>query len=261
MLRINAIAKLKRCVFLLLTLICLVAMPVSAEIKVHNIVVGSGCSSVCINGECESTCDGKTVKNNITPEKLVEKKFKYSGFSELSIAGFDAHVQYSPKFSVTLTEAPSLMDKIKLIHDGKMLSIFIEGDYVSTQPGSVLIQMPRLDVLKVDGNADVDLSDFKQSTLFTLNATGSADVNGENNHFDRFSFNLASQSGIDFSSSNVQHVEAVLADQSDAELNFSKTNAGELIVNLSGQSDLSYCGSPEVRSDLSGSADIEKNSC
>ncbi len=249
-------------VILFLTLILGMSVPVYAKIKSHNIVIGSGCSSICINGECESTCSNKAKAAKKKPlEKLIEKTFEYSGFSKLSIKGFDAQVQYSSEFRVVLTEAPSLIDQIKVTQQGSELAIYIEGRYISSQPGSILILMPRIDGLTVSGNADVDVNGFKQSSHITFNVSGSADIRGKENIFDSASFSLANQADIDFTFSKVSVVNAVMTDQSDVALNFLGSSRDKLTARLAGQSGLEYCGDPIVVSDISGLADIEKKSC
>lgn len=220
---------------------------------------GVGCSSVCINGNCTSTCgdsNSEAMKGN---RDVVDKELDITGFSEVVSADIDTTVIQGESFSVTVTADSNLIEEVEVTRSGETLNLQLADGYYQQATLKVEVVMPDLKRLTQRGAASLRFQGFDQSSL-ALNVEGTGDVIGNNNLVTNLVVTSSGTSNLDLRQSELTNAEVFVSGTSNLQLNFAHSS-GILSGRIDGVSALRYCGNPQNRVTVSGIADIQRVNC
>ncbi|MGI9316103.1 MAG: GIN domain-containing protein [bacterium] len=220
---------------------------------------GIGCSSVCINGNCTSTCedgDSKAIKGN---GEVVDKSYDIDDFTEIMSSDIDTKVTQGEKFEIIVTADSNLIEHVIVKKDKGTLSVKLKNGQYMGATLSVQITMPDLHRLSQHGAAKLTFSGFDQSDL-ELNVMGAGQVEGADNLVTNLVLNTQGASSLDMRSSELTNAEIHVAGSSEIQLNFPE-GKGRITGEIQGVSELQYCGDPDTNVNVFGVADIQRVNC
>ena len=220
---------------------------------------GIGCSSVCINGNCTSTCEdgnSQAVKGN---GDIVNKSYDYDAFTEVVSTDIDTTVTQGERFEIMVTSDSNLIDHIMVERNNDALSVKLKNGQYMGATLSVEIIMPDLRKLTQHGAAQLSFSGFDQSDL-ELNVMGAGQVKGSDNLVTNLVLNSQGASSLDLRSSELTNAEIHVAGSSEIRLNFPE-GKGRITGEIQGVSELLYCGDPDNNVSVFGVADIQRVNC
>jgi len=197
-----------------------------------NVVIGTGCSSTCINGKCETTCKGDGQDTQTSSDQK-------SG--DAKVIKKDVSIETQAGKSV--------------------LRVALADGYVNMNGGGVAsIHMPTLSGLRVYGNASVNFKGFEAEQV-NIEVSGNANLVGDSNTFKDLSLRVDGNADADLLQSEVINTDVALSGQANAKLNFRSGEAGALAGAVSGMADVEFCGDPEQTLSVSGMADATQIKC
>lgn len=160
------------------------------------------------------------------------KKYDFSGFDEIRAEGiWKIKLSGGNQFNVELRAPEELLDKVSIIKSGNELLIESEKNSFSMSGRAIIsITMPSISRLYLDGQCEVEISDFNMPELGIYN-NGVVGIVGRNSSVGRLSVNGNGALNVDFA-----HIPVT-----NALFNFSgvymvkmQMNGGELLGNLHG---------------------------
>ena len=182
------------------------------------------------------------------------------GFTRLEVSGdlsLDIRLFNRPDPGVRITAGTKAIDRIKTEVVGDVLRVSTKSRGLTIGPdplGDVQISLgiPALLALRVDGQADVDLSGLSAKS-FELRVDGSGDVQARG-RVDDLEREVDGSAATDLSDLSTQDASVRIDGSGDADLRVARSL--ELIVEGSG--DVTYRGRPSVSSRLEGSGNVRQ---
>jgi putative autotransporter adhesin-like protein len=182
------------------------------------------------------------------------------GFTRLEVSGdlsLVIRLFNRPDPGVRITAGTKAIDRIKTEVVGDVLRVSTKSRGLTIGPdpiGDVQISLgiPALLALRVDGQADVDLSGLSAKS-FELRVDGSGDVQARG-RVDELEMEVDGSAATDLKDLSTQDASVRIDGSGDADLRVSRSL--ELIVEGSG--DVTYRGRPSVSSRLEGSGNVRQ---
>ena len=245
---------------LTLTLVSVLLAPVAmAQTTILQSNIGVGCSSVCINGNCTSTCDEGNSGAIKGSGDIVDKSYGLRDFKAVVSSDIDTTVTRGETFDVTITADSNLIERIEVSQDGGTLSIKLKNGQYTEATIRARITMPELRELTQYGAASLTFSGFDQTDL-ALNVMGAGVVQGTDNLVTNLILQSQGASSLDMRSSELTNAEIHVDGSSEIKLNFPQ-GKGRISGEIQGVSELLYCGDPVNLVNVFGVADIQRVNC
>lgn len=232
-----------------------------------NIVIGNGCASTCINGKCESTCDGKASNNAEQLDDIAEsREFSFRDFERIRVADLDIEIRQADDYSVVVTDGKQALEHISVeLVSGQdkaeqTLAISVSRNYFSRTGGKVVILTPILRSVNAVGNASVAVSGFDQGSI-ELFTTDNASMEISNSRFSELSLSANRNTEVIMAEASIGGAEVEIGDQADVTLNFSGFDNAQIVGRVDGMADLEICGNPDQNLTVSDMADAVQNQC
>ena len=226
---------------------------------------GIGCSTVCIDGNCTSTCgDGTTTTvttssamkgNGDVVDRVVEEK----DFTEVVSTDVDTTVLQGESFAIKVHADSNLQDRMEVKKEGEVLHVRLKSGQYQNATLEVEVTMPDLRKLTQNGAADLQFSGFDQSNL-ELNVNGAGQVSGKDNLVTNLVLNSQGASTLDLMGSELTNAEVHVGGTAQIRLNFHE-GEGQITGDVQGVSEIQYCGNPDNRVSVFGVADIVRVKC
>ncbi len=238
----------------------LLSLPVaSAQTSIVQSNIGSGCSSVCINGNCTTSCKGEETEIRKGSGQLESKSYALSGFDTVVSQGIDTVINSGEQFAVKVTSDSQLLEYVEVRKRGDVLEIFlVPGHYESTS-FKVDITMPSLRSVSQRGVTRLTVNGFIEPEMEVI-MQGAGEVRGTGSEFANLVLHSQGTGSLDLTGSKISNAELHAAGAVNIRLAFGE-KAGQISGEMLGASELSYCGTPENTITISGVADIRRTSC
>lgn len=220
---------------------------------------GVGCSSVCINGKCTSTCDDENAEALTGNGDVVEKAIDLQGFTEVVSSDIDTTVSHGKKFSVKVIADSNLVEHVDVTTQGETLQVRLKDGQYQGATMKVEIVMPDLRLVNQRGAADIRFHGFNQSNL-EVQMAGAGQVTGDDNKVTNLLVKSTGTGVLDMQGSELTNAEVHATGTSQITLNFAN-NKGALSGQLDGVSSLQFCGDPANSVSVSGVADMRQVPC
>ncbi len=221
--------------------------------------IGSGCSSVCINNQCTSTCGDGQVRKLEDAGPPVSKNIDITDFDSLVVTGVNIKLFQSDDYSITLNTAENVVDKLAFEKQQNTLTISPLANTVINAAADVLIGLPTLQSLVRTGTGTVTLNGFNQSSL-ELDLSGTGEVVGQDNDIKNLNVNATGTVGLDLTQSQVTNAQVMAQGVNKIALRFEDSD-GSLSGQLNGVSTVSYCGEPDNSITVQGVSRTQKIEC
>jgi hypothetical protein len=167
--------------------------------------------------------------------------------------GIDVELRTGDAAHVRVTAGEDVIDDIETVVDGGTLRITGDGDHVFGGERVVRITLPRLVAVEASGGSDVDGAGIRAAEL-RLTASGGSDLEFDG-RVDRLVLTASGGSDAHLSGLDARTVTLRTSDGSDADVSAIE----RLDADVSGGSDVSYSGSPEITKQVSDSADFTRD--
>ncbi len=228
--------------------------------------VGSGCSSVCVNGNCTTTCNGEVTKfsNAFAGNGDIQKKeISLSGFTSLALTDLDAIVTYGETSSVKVVADSNLINKVVVDMKGDQLVARLENGHYTNATISLEVVMPDLIELNQHGSNAVQFSGFDQSAM-DVQLIGAGMTTGRGNKLETLTLAVNGAGNADLIGSELTHAAVTIDGSADVRLNFAAASSrGEAKITgiVNGVATIEICGDPANSVQLNGVADIFAVDC
>ena len=199
----------------------LTAGSVLAQTTIIQSNVGTGCSSVCINGECTSTCDDNGSDARKGNGDVVDREIDIKDFQEVVSTDVDTVINQGETFSITVTADSNLHEYVEVDKQGNTLAIKLRQGQYQDATIKVEVVMPDLRMLTQRGAADLAFSGFDQSTL-ELNIAGAGTVTGDDNMVTNLVVNSNGATQLDLQHSELTNAEIHASGTSSIRLQFQR---------------------------------------
>lgn len=226
---------------------------------------GIGCSTVCIDGNCTSTCgDGATTTVTTSSAMqgngdVVDRKVDEKDFTEVVSTDVDTVVVQGESFAINVKADSNLQERIEVTRDGDVLNVRLRSGQYQNATLMVEVTMPDLRKLTQNGAADLQFSGFDQSNL-ELNVYGAGKVSGKDNLVTNLVLNSQGASTLDLMASELTNAEVHVGGTAQIRLNFHE-GEGQITGDVQGVGEIQYCGNPDNRVNVFGVADIVRVNC
>ncbi len=228
---------------------------------------GVGCSTVCIDGNCTSTCgDGSGTTTTITTSsamqgngEVVDRMIEEKNFTEVVSTDVDTTVVQGESFGIKVHADSNLQDRIQVEKDGDSLQVRLKSGQYQNATLMVEVTMPDLRRLTQNGAADLSFSGFDQSNL-ELNVNGAGGVSGKDNLITNLVLNSQGAATLDLMGSELTNAEVHIGGTAQIRLNFHE-GEGQITGDVQGVGEIQYCGNPDNKVNVFGVADIVRVNC
>lgn len=223
--------------------------------------VGSGCSSVCINNECKSTCGDNVVQtfDSSDDSEIITKEFNHIDFDSVVNKVGDVEIRRSENYRVSITASEKTIEALDVNKQGTLLAIMQKANTNLLGEIKVVITMPILKAFEHSGTGDINLSGFAQNEM-RITQNGTADLIAVNNNIKTLKIDANGSVTSDWRKSIANQVLVNAQGTSDVFLNFEGEKA-ILSGKLAGVSSVEYCGSAEENIETKGVASVERVKC
>jgi len=244
----------------------LVVPGVYAQTTIVQSNVGSGCSSVCVNGNCTTTCNGEVTKssNAFTGNGDIQKKeISLDGFTSVALTDLDASISSGETTSVTVVADSNLLDKVLVKLQGdQLVASLMEGHYTNA---TISLEVVMLDLMQLDqfGSNSVEFSGFNQAAM-AVQMIGAGSMTGRDNKVETLKLLVNGAGNADLSASDLTQAEVAIDGSADVRLNFAAaSDSGEAKISgvVNGVATIETCGNPDNSVQLNGVADIYSVDC
>jgi len=244
----------------------LVVPGVYAQTTIVQSNVGSGCSSVCVNGNCTTTCNGEVTKSSTAftgNGDIQQKDIDLTGFTSLALTDLDASVKFGQTSSVKVVADSNLLDKVLVRLDGDQLVARLEDGHYQDATISLEVVMPDLVKLNQFGSNTVQFSGFNQS-MMDLQMTGAGAMTGRDNNVETLRLAVNGAGNADMLATELTEAAVTIDGSADVRLNFTAASSrGEAKISgvVNGVASIEVCGDPANTVQLNGVADIYAVDC
>lgn len=173
---------------------------------------------------------------------VVDKDYDYQGFSVVEAGnGFNVEVIQDDEYSISVSIDDNALDFLEVSKSDETLSIDLEPGIYSGLKLEAKITMPTLEGLHLSGGASGDVSGFSSTRDIELELSGGSEIR---------MVGSAGDLTVDASGGSRVNLSNLICN--DADINFSGGSNGSVHVegildaNLSGGSQLTYYGDPEL---------------
>ncbi|MBX2868099.1 MAG: DUF2807 domain-containing protein [Acidiferrobacterales bacterium] len=243
-----------------------VAMSADAQTSIVQSNVGSGCSSVCINGDCKTTCNGVVTETSSAMKgngDIQEKDIELNGFKFVSVTDLSTTIQQGETSSVKVVADSNLLDKVLVKQEGDTLVAKLENGHYSNATITLEIVMPDLSRIEQTGANTLTFSGFDQSDL-QIQVNGSGTTIGNDNIVSNLKLFVNGAGEVDLRGTEVAQVSLRVDGTGSVRLNFDEaTRAGtaEIVGSINGVATVGVCGEPKNSVQINGIADFSHIDC
>ena len=190
---------------------------------------------------------------------MTTKPLGLENFDSISAGNIELVVRQGEAYSVEVEADSNLLDNVLVKQSGQQLHISLEDGSYSDASLKVIVGLPVLSALQLQGVERAHIRGFKQAEL-KLSAQGIGNVMGENNHIGQLHYTGSGVTMLDFSKSKVENAKLSIDGSSDVLLSFSP-DGGVLSGVIQGVSTLTYCGNPDNQIAAYGVSDVRQTDC
>ncbi len=186
--------------------------------------------------------------------KMETRSFDFKGFDGIRLdGGMDIDIRVGPKHSVEVILDDNLFDNLEIDTKGDMLRIGWDDDCDPSRKSRVVIAMPSLTEMMINGAGDVEIEGFDGGSFeYTLRGAGDLKASGK---LDELEISLHGAGDVEFRDVKAKHVDVTVAGVGDVEV----TATESIKASVHGVGDISYWGDPEKEStSVHGIGDINK---
>lgn len=183
---------------------------------------------------------------------VVNEKRNLSNFKGVDVGGiYEVEIVAQKDFSVEVEADDNLLPLIKTEVDNGTLEISSEKRFNSKNPIRIKISAPNIEELEVSGVSKVSLSNLDNNFL-KVDASGASKMEISGRTVD---LNIESSGACKINAENLQSQNATIDASGASNINVSV--AGDLKVDASGASKITYAGNPQnIEKDTSGAGSV-----
>lgn len=218
---------------------------------------------------------GARVGSGVTGEgPVIEEPRELADFSKIQLNGsIDAEVIRSETLSVTVKAQQNLIPLVITKVEDDELIIYTEESYSSSKDIKVMIELPRITGLTVEGSGDISVTGPFEAEDMVIKIQGSGDISADGLTVDSLACNVMGSGDVTVrgtaasASYNVKGSGDINAYKVDAQtVTANVYGSGDIHVHAKvsldakvfGSGDINYKGDPEVSRSTFGSGDIQK---
>jgi len=185
---------------------------------------------------------------------LETRDFDFDDFKAIELnGGLDIEITVGEKQSVAITLDDNLFDNLEMDVSGGTLLIEWEESCDSHRKSKVVITMPKLEEIELNGAGDVVVERFRGDAFkFRLRGAGDLTIEGE---VDELDISLSGAGDINARKLKAKNVDVTVSGVGTADV----TALDSIDARVSGVGDINYWGDPEhEKTRVSGLGDIDK---
>jgi len=219
------------------------------------------CKEEVVRGKGNITTEGRTLQQF---DKII-----------IDIAA-DATIEVGKPHTVEVKAQSNLMEHIKTEVTGNTLRIYNEGLIFNNSDINIIVQVPSLSALELQGAADVRTTGDIKGTNFELDVLGASEIDIDELHVDNLDVKLSGASELQINRGTVGkakykvtgagEIRAEAVETKDVSARVSGAGEMSLFVtekldaDITGAGEIDYRGHPQITSDITGAGElIDKN--
>jgi len=169
----------------------------------------------------------------------------------ISKVSTDVQVRLGRPAKLTIKGDDNMIPLIKTEINGGVLQISALSSYMTANPLLIIIDIPQIESVRLDGSGEIRLSGVDNKTL-SLALQGSGDIQASG-RVTALDVEMNGAGDVDLSELMTVNSKVSIAGAGDADINVT----GELDVLIEGSGDVTYSGSPKkIRRNITGSGEV-----